>query len=91
MTTKAFELQKERRDRWVRLGVKRTDAVLKALATLERCGNRGSYDYTEEEVERAFHAIDAAVQRAREAFRPKQERIKFTTTDLVAYPPGQEA
>ena len=34
MTTKAFELQKERRDRWVRLGVKRTDTVLKALATL---------------------------------------------------------
>lgn len=63
-----------RRERWLRVGVKRTDRVLEALDVLAKCGNRSSYAFEESEVESVFDAITHATLRAREAFRPRQRR-----------------
>jgi CRISPR/Cas system-associated exonuclease Cas4 (RecB family) len=72
--------RKSRRERFVQVAEKRTNAVLKKLQVLANCANRQSYEYTEEDVEKIFRAIEEQVAISRAKFRTKRPP-NFTLRD----------
>ena len=67
-------LRKTKRQRFLEIGEKRTQAVLDRLRLLGNCGNTATYDYEEAEVERIFSTIEDELQRIRARFEPKRHR-----------------
>ena len=61
-------MKETKRERFVRVSEKRTQKVLDALRSLGKCSAQVSYEYTYEEVEQIFSAIEREVQRIRAAF-----------------------
>lgn len=59
---------KTKRERFLTVAKKRTQRVLDALAALEKCAARGSYEYTAGEVEQTLNAIGARLARVEQAF-----------------------
>ena len=65
-------------DRFKRLANLRTNAVLNRLRVLGNCSNRQVYDYTKEDIDKIFAAIDQAVKEAKSKFHfPKQQNFKL--------------
>jgi hypothetical protein len=60
--------QEEKRERFKRLGVQRTNAVLQKIKVLANCANRSAYEYTEEEINKIFSEIDRRVKEAKAKF-----------------------
>jgi len=58
----------ERRERFKRLAVYRTNEVLKRLKVLGNCSNKSAYDYTEEEINKIFLEIERSVKETRAKF-----------------------
>lgn len=54
-----------KRARFVRVAEQRTQKVLDDLRALSKCAHPAVYELTEEDVEKIFTAIEAAVQDAR--------------------------
>jgi len=68
----------EKRERFKRLGVQRTNAVLNKVKVLSNCANRSAYEYTEEEVNRIFSEIERRVREAKAKFHfPKNREFKL--------------
>lgn len=57
-----------KRDRFKRLAQQRTNIVLKKLKILGNCSNRSAYEYTEEEINKIFAAIDRQVRDVKAKF-----------------------
>ena len=76
-TPKTKENKSEKRERFERLAVYRTNEVLRKLKTLSNCGNRSAYDYTEDEISKIFSEIDRHVKDARSKFSYPKGRAKF--------------
>ena len=64
-------------ERFKRIATKRTVKVLEALRLLGNCGNRGTYTYTKEEVNRIFGEVRKTVKDAESQFA-KSEKHKFS-------------
>ena len=65
-------------DRFKRLATLRTNAVLNRLRVLGNCSNRQVYDYTKEDIDKIFAAIDQAVKKSKSKFHfPKQQNFKL--------------
>lgn len=47
-----------RRERFMKIAEKRVNKILEDFRLLGNCSNKGNYEYTDEEVERIFKAID---------------------------------
>ncbi len=62
-------------ERFVRIATPRVNKVINALDILANCSG-ATYDYTEEQVESMFVAIEAAVITAKKQFQPKQKDEK---------------
>ena len=58
----------ERRERFVRVAEKRTQAVLDAIESLASCANKGMYEYTSEDVVVILDAINEEVAKLRQTF-----------------------
>lgn len=69
--------QIEKRERFKKLAVYRTNEVLKRLRVLSNCANRSAYDYTEEEINKIFLTIEKATKNARSKFHYPKEKINF--------------
>ncbi len=68
----------KRRERFKRLGVYRTNEVLKRLKVLGNCANRSAYEYTEEEINKIFSEIERNVRKVRGSFHfPKYKEFKL--------------
>ncbi|MFH1780786.1 MAG: hypothetical protein ABH841_02180 [Candidatus Nealsonbacteria bacterium] len=68
----------QKRERFKRLGVQRTNAVLQKLKVLGNCSNRSAYDYTEEEVNKIFSEIERRVRETKSKFHfPKKREFKL--------------
>lgn len=64
--------------RFKRLASARTNEVLYKLKVLGNCSNRQSYDYTEEEINAIFLAIDRKVREVKSKFHfDKVEKFKL--------------
>ena len=53
-------------ERFIRVAEQRTQNVLDALQTLSKCSHPAVYEYSENDLDKIFAAIDEAVQDARE-------------------------
>jgi len=70
--------QGEKRERFKKLAVYRTNEVLKRLKVLGNCANRSAYDYTEEEVNKIFSEIERKVREIKAKFHfPKNKEFKL--------------
>ncbi|KKS55649.1 MAG: hypothetical protein UV20_C0023G0009 [Candidatus Magasanikbacteria bacterium GW2011_GWA2_42_32] len=68
----------EKRVRFKRLGVQRTNAVLNKIKVLGNCANRSAYEYTEEEVNKIFSEIERRVRETKAKFHfPKNREFKL--------------
>jgi len=66
--------RKTRRERFLEVAQRRTKALLRDLRLLGNCGNRSAYEYTDEEVEKIFSAIQRELDLARSRFRTEQTK-----------------
>lgn len=70
--------QTEKRERFKKLAVYRTNEVLKRLKILGNCANRSAYDYTEEEVNKIFSEIERKAREVKAKFHfPKNKEFKL--------------
>lgn len=60
--------QETKRDKFVRLAEARTNKIIDMLQLLGNCSNASAYDYTQQDVEKIFSAIEAEVREAKKMF-----------------------
>jgi len=68
-------MEETRKERFKRLAIARTKAVLDKLRLLGNLSNRANYDYSEEEVRKIFSAIEFQLRniKARFIFKKRKE------------------
>ena len=65
-------------ERFRRLAILRTNAVLDRLRILSNLSNRQMYEYSEEDMDKIFAAINKQIREARSKFNSReQERFKL--------------
>jgi hypothetical protein len=69
--------KKNRRERFERLAVYRTNEVLKRLKVLGNCSNRSAYDYDEADVNKIFLEVERRVKEVRAKFYTSKNRGEF--------------
>ena len=57
-----------RTSRFRRIAEKRTNELIRRIQLLGNCSNRSSYDYSEQEVNKIFNAIDKELRQAKARF-----------------------
>ena len=73
--------QETKREKFVRLAEARTNKIIDMLKLLGNCSNSSAYDYTQQDVDKIFAAIEAEVKEARKKFN-KTESHKGTRFTL---------
>ena len=68
--------EESRADRFKRLATKRTQNVLHALRVLGNCASRGQYEYTAEDVNKIFRAIQSQVDEIKAKFKGN-DKLEF--------------
>jgi hypothetical protein len=66
-----------KRDRFLRIGAKRTRSVLVRLRILGNCANRSAYEYGAEDIDKIFRAIEDELRETRRKFEPRKKRVDF--------------
>ena len=65
-------------DRFKRLAAARTNAVIKKLQVLGNCANQQAYEYTQEEVDKIFSAIEKYIKVVKSRFKlARKEEFKL--------------
>lgn len=65
-------------ERFKRLATIRTNSVLERLRVLGNCSNRQVYEFTKEDIDKIFAAIDQAVKETKSKFHfPKRKNFKL--------------
>ena len=67
--------EETKRDRFVRLAENRTNKILNMIQFLGNCANTSLYEYTDEDVEKIFTAIENSVKEAKRKYS-KAEAVK---------------
>lgn len=70
-------VRESKRDAFLRLAEKRTNAILERIRVLSNCANPYAYEYGEEDVRKIFSAIDRELKAARAKF-DQSNRRRFT-------------
>ncbi len=70
-----------KREKFVRLAEARTNKIIDMLQLLGNCSNSSAYDYSQEDVDKIFSAIEFEVKEARKKFN-KIESKKSTRFTL---------
>ncbi len=65
-----------KREKFVRMSEYRTNKILDMIRILGNCANRATNEYTEQDVEEIFGAIEEALQETKAKFYPSQEKKK---------------
>lgn len=66
-----------KRERFIRIAERRTQAVMERLRILSNCSNRAAYEYTPADVEKIFGTIVREVEEARRKFDRTKGRREF--------------
>ena len=61
-------IEESKHDKFVRLAEARTNKIIDMLQLLGNCANSSVYEYTQEEVEEIFQALDQEVREAKKKF-----------------------
>jgi hypothetical protein len=67
-------MRREDRDKFVRLATKRVNSALKAIQLIGNLSNRSNYDYTEEDVQKVFRALQDELSTCRKKFELARKR-----------------
>lgn len=67
----------DKRERFKRLVQRRTNRVLKSLKILGNCADRSRYEYTKEDVERVFAAVDRRLNKTKVRFDLPTDKEEF--------------
>ena len=70
-----------KREKFVRLAEARTNKIIDMLQLLGNCSNSSTYEYTQQDVDKIFSAIEAEVREAKKKFA-KTESAKGTRFTL---------
>lgn len=70
-------MKETKRDAFLRLAERRTNAVLKRIRVLSNCANPYTYEYGEEDIRKIFSAIEKELKAARAKF-DQDHRQKFS-------------
>jgi len=62
-----------KRGRFVRLAEKRTNEVLDRLRILGGCANKRMYEYSKQDVDKIFRAIDVELKRVKSMFTEEKK------------------
>ena len=73
--------QETKREKFVRLAEARTNKIIDMLQLLGNCSNGNTYDYTQQDVDKIFNAIESEVSEAKKKFN-KMESKKSTRFTL---------
>jgi len=68
---------KERRYNFKRIAPKRTEKVLDAIRSLEKCSSINNYSYEKSEVEKIFRAINSQLRNTKASFMKTFKNKKF--------------
>lgn len=60
--------QETKRDKFVRLAEARTNKIIDMIQLLGNCSNTGAYDFTQQDVDKIFTAIEAELREAKKKF-----------------------
>lgn len=60
-----------KRSRFERIAVNRTNNIIKALQLLSNCSNKNNYEYNEDDVKKIFGAIDDQLRLTKLSFSAK--------------------
>jgi len=60
-----------------RIATKRVTNIIKYLDLLENCSNTYTYEYTKEDIDKIFKAINSKVKGAKSIFESKLNNKKF--------------
>jgi hypothetical protein len=73
------KISDNKRERFKRLAVYRTNEVLKRINVLGNCSNRSAYEYTEDEINKIFNEIDKTLKdtKAKFNFRARDKEFKL--------------
>lgn len=66
--------QETKREKFVRLAEARTNKIIDMLQLLGNCSNSSVYDYTQQDVDKIFAAIETAVREAKKKFSKTESR-----------------
>ncbi len=70
--------QQEKRKRFKRLAVYRTNEVLKRLRVLGNCANRSAYSYKRENIKKIFSEIEQKTREMKAKFYfPKEKKFRL--------------
>ena len=61
-------IEETKREKFVRLAEARTNKIISMLQLLGNCSNSSAYDYTQQDVDKIFSAIEAEVREAKKKF-----------------------
>lgn len=78
MTVKERETK---RDKFIRLAEARTNKIIDMIQLLGNCSNAATYDYTQQDVDKIFTAIETELREAKKKFA-KTESSKGTRFTL---------
>ena len=69
-----------KREKFVRLAEARTNKIIDMLQLLGNCSNSSAYDYSQEDVDKIFSAIESEIKEARKKFNKIESKksTKFT-------------
>lgn len=65
-------------EKFIRIGQRRVNNVLKQLESLGQLSNRRAYSYTEEQTEKMFAVIEKELQEVKEKFQEPKEKQPFS-------------
>lgn len=66
--------QETKRDKFVRLAEARTNKIIDMLQLLGNCSNTSVYDYTQQDVEKIFGAIENELKEAKKKFNKVESK-----------------
>lgn len=66
-------IRESKADKFLRLAPPRVDKVLSAINSLKKLSAHGSYEYTQEQVDKMFDSIRKKVDECEAAFKPKSD------------------
>ena len=70
-------MEESRRRRFKRLATRRANEILYKLKVLGNCSNKSFYDYTEEDINKIFSAIEDQVKYIKSKFKSPKKKIRL--------------
>ena len=85
VTRNEMDLLTAKAEKFIRIGEYRMNKAVDAIGRLENLANRGSYEYTQEQVDAMFQALEGRVAEIKARFTPKKtaesKTFSFGTTE----------